>query len=1011
MHEYRLDFEHPAWLALLVILPAIWVLSFRSLSALGGVRRIVAILLRTAVLALIIAALAEVQLVRTSDRLTVIYLLDRSLSISPESEQLALNYVNAAIAEHRSKHPDDEAGLIVFGRDAAMELPPLDEQQQAPVVESIVDREYTNLTAGLKLAQASFPHDTAKRVVIVTDGNENLGDALSQAQRMMDDGIGVDVVPIRSRSGGEVAVEKVAIPTDVRRGQPFDVRVVLNNMGEPGAKREAVKGRLRITRRAGPNETVLADNPITLEPGKRVLRIREQIDMPEFYSYDAQFVPDRPVDDTMPQNNRATTFAHVRGTGQVLLIEDFESRGEYNFLAERLRAANLEVQIRPSGPNPPFADLSELQPFDTVLLANVPREHFSDEQIEMLVRNTQNLGAGLVMLGGSNSFGAGGWTSTPMEAAMPLDFQIKSAKVAPVGALAMLMHASEMAEGNYWQKVIGQEAIKALGGHDYCGVLHWDGNDQWLWDNTGTGMVRVGPNRRKMLAIIDRMNPGDMPDFTGTMKKALTSLKGLNAAVKHMIIISDGDPGGPPKSLLQQFVAANIKVTTVGVGTHGPPTARNLQNIATATGGKFYNVTNPKMLPKIYQKEARRVSRPLVYERAEGFRPVVKFPHEMLQGISQQLPPITGYVLTTVKQNPLVEVSVLSPQPAGQANNAILASWTYGLGKTVAFTTDAGKRWAADWPTWENYDKFFGQMVRWSMRPVQDMGKFTVSTDFEDGKIKVVVTALDKNDEFMNFLNLGGTVVGPSMKPTSLQVEQTAPGRYVGEMEATEKGNYFVLLTPGPGRSPIRVGVNVPYSDEFRQRQTNEGLLRAVAALSPRDGHPGKVIEAPGSARGSAIVPALLQTNTFRHDLRAAVSSQDVWHLLVLAASCILFADVFVRRVSVDVTWIGPLAVRAWHRLRGHAAPVAQEVTIDRLRSRKAEVTEQLEQRKAALRFEPTSDLPPSASPLEGEIRPVDRPPTPKEAKELTPEAEGDSYTSRLLKAKQRVWDERKDQQ
>ena len=150
----------------------------------------------------------------------------------------------------------------------------------------------------------------------------------------------------------------------------------------------------------------------------------------------------------------------------------------------------------------PFDSLADLQPFDAVVLANVPRStnenvHFTDDQIDMLVRNTQQMGAGLVMLGGPNSFGAGGWTGTELEKAMPVDFQIKNAKVVPRGALVMLMHASEIAEGNHWQKVIAKEAIKTLGTQDYCGILHWSGNEQWLW---GRGLAVVGENRDRMLA-------------------------------------------------------------------------------------------------------------------------------------------------------------------------------------------------------------------------------------------------------------------------------------------------------------------------------------------------------------------------------------------------------------------------------------------------------------------------------------------------------------------------------
>ncbi len=175
-----------------------------------------------------------------------------------------------------------------------------------------------------------------------------------------------------------------------------------------------------------------------------------------------------------------------------------------------------------------FTSLAELQPYDCVILANVPRSsgndaenvsNFSDEQIQMLVRNTEQMGAGLVMLGGPNSFGAGGWTNTELEKAMPVDFQIKSAKVVPKGALAMVMHASEMADGNHWQKRIAAEAIKALGSQDYCGVLQYNGTESWLWNNP-KGMVTVGPNRNKMLAYLDRMTPGDMPDFDPAMRMA-----------------------------------------------------------------------------------------------------------------------------------------------------------------------------------------------------------------------------------------------------------------------------------------------------------------------------------------------------------------------------------------------------------------------------------------------------------------------------------------------------------
>jgi len=704
----------------------------------------------------------------------------------------------------------------------------------------------------------------------------------------------------------------------------------------------------------------------------------------------------------MPQNNRATTFTHVRGRGQVLLIEDWENRGEHDLLVESLRRQNLEVTLRPS--NQLFAGLAELQPYDTVVLGNVPREHFTDVQIAMLVRNTQQMGAGLVMLGGPNSFGAGGWTNTELEKAMPVDFQIKSAKVVPRGALAMLMHACEIARGNHWQKVIAREALKALGARDYCGVVHWNGTEQWLWR---PGLRVVGGNRNQMLARLDRMTPGDMPDFDPSMVMAQRAFaKVPDAAIKHMIVISDGDPSPPTRGVVNSLVAQKVTVTTVAVGAHGPAGSAVLSRLAQATGGKYYKVQNPNALPRIFQKEARRVARPLVYESKVGIRPRVKFPHEMISGIDS-FPPVHGFVMTSKKDNPLVETTLVSSLPAGDRNNTILASWTYGLGKAVAFTSDAGARWTTKWTSWENYDKFFGQMIRWSMRPVDQSGKFTVASDIKDGQVSTVVTALDKDDEFLNFLDMTGTVVGPDLKPVDMKLEQTAPGRYVGSFPAKDSGSYFLMISPGAGKAPIRTGINIPYSDEFRDRTPNEALLGELAGQVPKGGSAGLVIEAP---EDSQRIEPLLSINTFRHDLAKAASSQDIWHYLVLVASCLFFLDVFVRRVQVSFAWVPTLAGAARDRILRRPREVAAPETIERLRSRKAEVSDELEQRRAGARFEPAPDAPVDIEVLEEPGRePSPTGPKPA-APSITPEKteEEVSYTERLLRAKKKVWEARK---
>ncbi len=137
-----------------------------------------------------------------------------------------------------------------------------------------------------------------------------------------------------------------------------------------------------------------------------------------------------------------------------------------------LRRQNLEVVVQPS--NRLFSNLAELQRYDLVVLADVARTTgvdaerlatFSDDQIEMLVQNTQHMGSGLLMLGGPDSFGAGGWTNTALEKAMPVDFQVKNAKVVPSGALMLVLDSSGSMSGDKLElsKAAAMAAVKILG--------------------------------------------------------------------------------------------------------------------------------------------------------------------------------------------------------------------------------------------------------------------------------------------------------------------------------------------------------------------------------------------------------------------------------------------------------------------------------------------------------------------------------------------------------------------
>lgn len=1015
--------------AFLAFVGAVVWLARGSFAGLGRGRGMTATTVRCLVALLLMLALAGAQWRRTSDRLTVIYLLDQSLSI-PEPQRAAMvEYVNASISQHRDKDKADRAAVIVFGSDAEVELPPVDFDYEMPRVESDLDPRRTNLATALQRAMSLFPGDASRRVVVVTDGNENVGDALRQARAMAQAGVSIDVLPAPLARRGEVVVDKVAVPPEARRGQPFELRVVVDN-DAPADGRQTVAGSLRIVRKSADGEVTLSEERVELAPGKNVYTVRETIDTPDFYTYEARFVPEDPTSDGSAQNNVATSFTHVGGRGQVLMIEDWEHTGEFDFLAQRLRSEGIRVSVLPS--DRLFTSLAELQRYDSVVLANVPRASgmggegaivsdgitsFSDEQIEMLVRNTEEFGCGLVMLGGDRSFGAGGWTDTELEKAMPVDFRIKSQKVTPVGALAMIMHASEIPQGNFWQKKIAAEAVRSLGPKDYCGLIQWNGNDTWLWGQTQGGMLPVGPNRPTMLARVDRLTVGDMPQFDPGMKKVAASLAGLKnptPAIKHCIIISDGDPAPPSAATIQAFTKQGVKITTVEVGGHGTAGQQGfgntLQDIASKTGGKFYVVRNANALPRIYQQEARRVSQPLVRELAPPAAPGLVVRHPMVEGIGEAYPAISGFVMTTVKDSPLVDVVLRSPVPPSQENSTVLAAWTYGVGKSVALTTDAGKRWANAWTSWESYDRFYGQLVRWSMRPTGDTGNFAVATEVRDGKARVIIDAIDSDEGFLNLPTMNGSAVGPDLKAIPLVIEQVAPGRYVGEFAAEDPGSYMLMVNPGAGQAMIRTGVNMGVSDEFRDRDTNTPLLESMAALEPIDAQPGQII---GAANGAQLTgqgklpPGLLETDPYRRSMKPAVSSQDIWPLLVLAASVLFVGDVGVRRIQGGLGWLRTGWRVFAERVLGRSAPSAAPATMARLQSRKRELRAGAEtasyefEHQGASEESPLLEVQRRGLSITPPQRPAAAPPPPEDSAQ-------ESMMDRLKKAKRQARDDPK---
>jgi uncharacterized membrane protein len=867
------DFEQPAWLWLLLLVPIMACASLASLASLDPVRRVASLVCRSVLIILITCCLAGVEHVQRNDDLTVMFLMDRSHSVEGLLDQQE-QFIKDATAEMPD---DDRAGVIDFARNAFVQQLPMRggvflEPGRLPAMPSS-DR--TDVASALRLAMAMFPHDTAKRVVLMTDGNENLGDLLAEARRAKADQIPVDLVPLRYQRRNEVYFDRMIAPTHVERGEQVPLRMILHSDRH-------TTGTVTLYHNDELVEIPQEDARVELRPGNNTLFVKLPVETTDDQTYRAVFRPDDDAMDANTRNNTVRSFSFVAGPSRALLVSADPSFDEE--LHDALASEGVNVQITTQDQLGEF-DLRRMSGYATIILSNIPAGTFTDQQHQMLATYVKDLGGGLIMLGGDEGFGAGGWIGSPVEEVMPVSFEIKHKRIIPRGALVLIMHSCEIPRGNFYGKEMAKKSVDTISSRDYLGILAYSFSPAGHnWEVP----LDLATNKAAVKAKIDRMQIGDMPDFAATLRMALKELttgRGQDAAQKHVIILSDGDASPPSAALLTDLVEAKITVSTVAIGWGAHVMQATMQRIAGRTGGKFYNARNPKTLPQIFVKESKVVRRPLIVD--EPFSPQITFSRsELLAGINadtQGLPALGGMVLTSPKDSPNVQVPIVRVTDDG--DDPVLAYWQIELGKAVAFTSGYWPVWGQRWTQWPKFAKFWSQLVRWTMRQ-EAPAEFDTYTKIEGNRGRIIVDALAKDASYLNFLQLDSKIIGPDNRSMPLRFTQTGPGHYEAEFEAEKAGQYLSSIhIRGRNRDwgTLRTGLSVPFSPEYRDLMPNEALLRQVV-----DTTGGRWLEQAGSAN-----------TVFSHRLPPTESKRPAWEWVLGWLILPLFLlDVAVRRLA-----------------------------------------------------------------------------------------------------------------
>lgn len=844
-----MSFVDPWLLLLLLLIPVAIFLAARGRSGLDRARRILSTALRGLVILFLVLAAADTQRVETNDRLATMFVLDMSRSVPPSHIERARSFIAESIV---GKARDDVAGLVLFGREARVEIAPV-AGMQLNWVGSSVDRDSTDIGAALRLAAASMPDGCRKRIVLFTDGCENIGTALEEARRAAFDGCSIDVVPFSYDRTNEVLVEGVHIPQTLDVGESYDVKIVIKSLKETGA-----------TVRVFQNGEIIATERVQLAAGKTPLKVTRKAGGAGLNTFEAIVEPDA-GNDTLPENNRGYGFAFVSGASTVLYLGDDEESAR--FLEEVLREEKIGIDIRGSDAIP--RELAEFGMYDAIVIANVPAARFASEQMRHVENAVRDLGIGLVMIGGRESFGAGGYLGTPIEEALPVKMDISQNLVRPNSGIVFVMD-NIWCIGNSWSKEICKETIKNLTERmDFVGLITERDALQWV---IALQEVR---DKAEYARQIDAMYPGDVQSFDRSLEMVLAEFPRTSASYKHVVLITDGQPSpAPTDAVIARLQREKITLSVVVIEPRGSVDA--FREAARKGGGNFY-VVQPNertKIPEIITKESNVIRKGLFFE--ETFTPrVVKY-MEIFKGIDiNAIPSLKGYNATSPREAAVTSMISHHGDP-------VLAVWRYGLGKSVAFTSDCSRRWAANWIHWADFKKFWLQTVRWTLRE-GSRSDYRIATSVADETGRVIIDAVEPDGSYANNIGPTGTVVAPDGTSRPLEFAQTGPGRYLSSFPMNKPGKYVVSssYTAGNGRKGFFTGgLAMAYSPEYRDLGSNDVLLRDVA-----------------EAGGGRLSPKAAEV--FEHNLPPSTGKSELWPLFLLLAILIFPIDIFVRRVVI----------------------------------------------------------------------------------------------------------------
>lgn len=844
---FTISFGTPLALLLLPLVPlALWA-ARGKLRAFSPRQRAWAFAFRGFLFTSLILAAADPRLGRPDDRLSLVVAVDGSASIQAPQRALEQDLLRRITALAR---PDDRLSVVDFGRWAA----PVGGGDSPPA-------DATNLADALDLGESLLPAEGKRRVVLLTDGQQNLGRAQDVAGRLAAAGIEVSFfAPEPATVLPDTAVHGLDAPRYQRQGETLQADALVESADAATA-----------TVRLFVDDRRVLEQQVELKPGTQRVPLTARVEDLGFHRLRVEVVG---ADDAVSANNAAEAFTIVKPTGRVLLLENRE--GDAAELNEALRATGLQSEVRPAGAVPPSA--APLQVYDSLVLVNVPSTAFTLDQQTTLQSYVQDYGRGLLVAGGNTSFSLGAYGNSVLGEMLPVDPTPPARRERGNVALFLVMDKSGSMD-IYRQDVskiaMAREAamlaVDALGPDDQVGVIAFDSRYEWIVPPTRlSGPADAAGVKARIAGLKADGGTTIYPALEAAYQAAIQS----QAKLKHIVLLTDGQSSDADYAgLIGRMKPYNITLTTIGIGSDAD--TKLLTALAQIGDGRYYFTERAPEIPKIVTRETTIVSRNPIVEGV--IRPLLTEPSPLLADLQgKELPSLAGYVATGAR--PQAHTVLTSDR-----GDPLLAYWQYGLGRVVAWTSGGRSDWAGNWLADPAAQRVFAQAVRWSMPQPTDSG-FQLDASVDDTRLTLQVQAYDPDGRFADRRDVRATVVTPQGQGLEVPLRQVGPGSYQVVAEAPPPGAYAVEardLAGGAAAHDEIGGFVVPSDAELRTLGPNRPLLEQLA-------------QATGGRELSSPEDAFARDSTWR-----ATRRTPLWPWLVVAALVILPLDVASRRLSL----------------------------------------------------------------------------------------------------------------